>query len=176
VVQSWREVTSGGTRAVRSIYSTNLGTSCFDQANLRKESIQSFFSFFGVGWDSVHWHIDQYSAYCTTSGWHTIVGQSVVWELISKPEVVSLHSPRISHDLTWGRIQSTEVEVTLRLAVSQSACLDIERSCRTYDQILLPVGMLLSEIWGPCGAPSLTRGQVCNLQCNRSMVRVAQNP
>jgi hypothetical protein len=27
-----------------------------------------------------------------------------------------------------------------------------------------------------CGAPSLTRGQVCNLRCNHSMVRVAQNP
>jgi hypothetical protein len=25
-------------------------------------------------------------------------------------------------------------------------------------------------------APSLTRGRVCNLQCNHSMVRVAQNP
>jgi hypothetical protein len=25
-------------------------------------------------------------------------------------------------------------------------------------------------------APSLTRGRVCNLQCNRSIVRVAQNP
>jgi hypothetical protein len=28
-------------------------------------------------------------------------------------------------------------------------------------------------IWG---APSLTRGRVCNLQCNHSIVRVAQNP
>jgi hypothetical protein len=27
-----------------------------------------------------------------------------------------------------------------------------------------------------CGAPSLTRGRDCNLQCNHSMVRVAQNP
>jgi hypothetical protein len=27
-----------------------------------------------------------------------------------------------------------------------------------------------------CGAPSLTRGRVCSLQCNHSMVRVAQNP
>jgi hypothetical protein len=27
-----------------------------------------------------------------------------------------------------------------------------------------------------CGAPSLTRGRVCNLQCNHSMVRAAQNP
>jgi hypothetical protein len=46
----------------------------------------------------------------------------------------------------------------------------------TCDQILLPVGML-SEICGPvCGAPSLKRGRVCNLQCNHSMARVAQNP
>jgi hypothetical protein len=27
-----------------------------------------------------------------------------------------------------------------------------------------------------CGAPSLTRGRVCNLQCNHSVVLVAQNP
>jgi hypothetical protein len=43
----------------------------------------------------------------------------------------------------------------------------------TCDQMLLPVGMLLSCF---CGAPSLTRGRVCNLQCNHTMVRVAQNP
>jgi hypothetical protein len=38
--------------------------------------------------------------------------------------------------------------------------------------------MLLSEICGlvSVGAPSLTRGRVCNLQYNHSMVRVAQNP
>jgi hypothetical protein len=29
---------------------------------------------------------------------------------------------------------------------------------------------------GPYGAPSLTRGRVCNLWCNHSMFRVAQNP
>jgi hypothetical protein len=59
----------------------------------------------------------------------------------------------------------------------QSVCLGIEHPCGTCDQISLPVGMLLSEICGPfCGAPSLTRGRVCNLQCNHSMVRVAQNP
>jgi hypothetical protein len=62
--------------------------------------------------------------------------------------------------------------------VSQSVCLGIEYPCRTCDQILLPVGMLLSEICGlvSVGAPSLTRGRVCNLQCNHSVVRVAQNP
>jgi hypothetical protein len=38
------------------------------------------------------------------------------------------------------------VEVTLRLAVSQSAYLGIEHPCGTCDRILLPVGMLLSEI------------------------------
>jgi hypothetical protein len=41
-----------------------------------------------------------------------------------------------------------EVEVTLRLTVSQSVCLGIEHPCGTCDQILLPVGMLLSEICG----------------------------
>jgi hypothetical protein len=45
-----------------------------------------------------------------------------------------------------------EVEVTLRLtvsqSVSQSVCLGIEYPCKTYDQILFPVGMLLSEICG----------------------------
>jgi hypothetical protein len=39
-------------------------------------------------------------------------------------------------------------EVTLRLTVSQSVCLGIEHPCRTCDQILLPVRMLLSEICG----------------------------
>jgi hypothetical protein len=45
-------------------------------------------------------------------------------------------------------------EVTLRLTVSQSVCLGIEHPCGTCDQILLPVGMLLSEI---CGLVSLGR-------------------
>jgi hypothetical protein len=44
--------------------------------------------------------------------------------------------------------QSREVEVTLRLAVNQSICLGIEHPCATCDPILLPVGMLLSEICG----------------------------
>jgi hypothetical protein len=44
---------------------------------------------------------------------------------------------------------SSKFEVTLRLAVSQSICLGIENPCWTCNQILLPVRMLLSEIWGP---------------------------
>jgi hypothetical protein len=169
-------------------------------------------------------------------------------------------------NLSW----SSKVEVSLRLTVTQSVCLDVEHPCGTCDQISLPVGMLLSEIcglvsvgrplWredesairsvitqcseslttgnhtllshlillqpgGPgsriykskskllfvwqsvntswyraplwdlrpditsywnvavwnlrscfCGAPSLTRARVCNMQCNHSMFRVAQNP
>jgi hypothetical protein len=39
-----------------------------------------------------------------------------------------------------------EVEVTLRLTVSQSVCLGTEHPWGTYDQILLPDGMLLSTI------------------------------
>jgi hypothetical protein len=47
-----------------------------------------------------------------------------------------------------------EVEVTLRLTVSQSVCLGIEYPCWTCDQILFPVEMLLSEI---CGLVSIGR-------------------
>jgi hypothetical protein len=52
---------------------------------------------------------------------------------------------------------------------SQSACLGIEHLCGTCDQILFPVGMLMSEICGhvSMGVPSLIRGRVCNLQCNQ---------
>jgi hypothetical protein len=46
------------------------------------------------------------------------------------------------------RYYFSKVEVTLRLTVNQSACLGIEHPCGTCDQILLPVGMLLSEIYG----------------------------
>jgi hypothetical protein len=147
--------------------------------------------------------------------------------------------------LTRGRVcnlqcnhSMVEVQVTLRLTVSQSVCLGIEYPCGTCDQILLPLGVLVSEICGLisvrrplwredrsaicsvitqwskskllhdcqsvsqyvlalwnlrpditscrnvavcnlrscfCGAPSLTRAPVCNLQCNHSVVRVAQN-
>jgi hypothetical protein len=54
---------------------------------------------------------------------------------------------RIRGGLMW---MKEEEEVTLRLtvsqSVSQSVCLGIEHPCGTCDQILLPVGMLLSEI------------------------------
>jgi hypothetical protein len=39
-------------------------------------------------------------------------------------------------------------EVTLRLTVSQSVCLGIEHACGSCDQILLLVGIFLSEICG----------------------------
>jgi hypothetical protein len=47
-----------------------------------------------------------------------------------------------------------EVKVTLRLTVSQSVCLAIDHPYATCDQILFPVGMLLSEI---CGLVSIGR-------------------
>jgi hypothetical protein len=46
-------------------------------------------------------------------------------------------------------VYGVEVEVTLQLtvgqSVSQSVCLGFEHPCGTYDQILLPVSMFLSE-------------------------------
>jgi hypothetical protein len=57
-----------------------------------------------------------------------------------------------------------EIRVTLRLTVSQSICLRIEYPCGTCDQILFPVGMLLSEICGlvSVGSPLWREdGSVC---------------
>jgi hypothetical protein len=76
--------------------------------------------------------------------------------------------PTVSHSVST----EVEVEVTLWLTVSVSMSW-----CRAHsgicDLILLPVWKLRSCF---CGVPSPTRGQVCNLQCNHSMVRVVQNP
>jgi hypothetical protein len=51
-----------------------------------------------------------------------------------------------------------QVKVTLRLTVSQSVSLGVKS--QAYDQILITVPQFLSCF---CGAPSLTRGQVCHL-------------
>jgi hypothetical protein len=66
----------------------------------------------------------------------------------------------------------SKVEVTLRLTVCQSVCLGVEHPCGTYEQTLLPVGMLLS---GSCclvsvGRPFWREDWIYNLQCNHSMV------
>jgi hypothetical protein len=46
-------------------------------------------------------------------------------------------------------VQSKDnLKVTLRQSVSQSVCLGTEQPCGTCDQILLRVGMLVSEISG----------------------------
>jgi hypothetical protein len=44
--------------------------------------------------------------------------------------------------------KKSQVQVTLLLTVIQSVYLAIEHPCGTWDQILLPVGVLLSEICG----------------------------
>jgi hypothetical protein len=36
--------------------------------------------------------------------------------------------------------------------------------------------VIFATLPSSCRAPSLTRGRVCNLQCNHSLVRVAQDP
>jgi hypothetical protein len=72
-----------------------------------------------------------------------------------------------------------EVEFTLRLTVSQSVSMswyrvplwDLRPDITSYRNVA--VWNLRSCL---CGAPSLTRGRVCNLHCNHAMVQVAQNP
>jgi hypothetical protein len=59
-------------------------------------------------------------------------------------------------------------------SVSQSVSMSWRRAYSgTCDQILLAVGKLRSCF---CGASSLMRGRVCSLQCNHSIVLVAQKP
>jgi hypothetical protein len=72
---------------------------------------------------------------------------------------------------------SIEVEVTLRLKVSQSVCLGVETSLGLVTTCYSCRKVALRKLRSCfCGASSLTRGRVCSLQCNHSMVRVAQNP
>jgi hypothetical protein len=57
-------------------------------------------------------------------------------------------------------ISQVQVQVTLRPTVSRPVCLGVGPSFRAHDQIFIIVGHLRSSCWG---APSLTRGRVCNL-------------
>jgi hypothetical protein len=78
-----------------------------------------------------------------------------------------------------GNWLTTEVEVTLRLTVSQSVSMSWYR-VPLWDLRPDIISCPNVAIWNlrSCiyWAPSLTRGRVFNLQCNHSIVRVAQNP
>jgi hypothetical protein len=81
--------------------------------------------------------------------------------------------PRISLDKV-----KVKVKVTLRLTVSQSVSQYVLVSgtpfgpmTRFYFFLSFVAKLLFSSPW----APSLTRGRVCNLQCNLSVVRVAED-
>jgi hypothetical protein len=115
-------------------------------------------------------------------GWHwswssvTTDGQSISQYLLMSRAHCGAPS------LTRGRVcllsvtvssNSKKFEVTLRLTVSQSVCLCIEHPLGLTSYRYVSVWNLRSYF---CGAPSLVRGPVCNLQCNHSMVRIAQNP
>jgi hypothetical protein len=65
-----------------------------------------------------------------------------------------------------------KVKVTLRLTASQSVCLGVGHPFGAHDQILLFLSFVGKLLFSSPWAPSLTRGRVCNLQCNLSVVRV----
>jgi hypothetical protein len=72
-----------------------------------------------------------------------------------------------------------EVEVTLRLTVSHSERLGIEHTCGTSDQVLLPAGVLLSQI---CGLITVWRplwredgSTICSVICQWSQSRITRN-
>jgi hypothetical protein len=75
--------------------------------------------------------------------------------------------------------RTLKFEVTLRPTVNQLACLGIEHTCGTCDQILLPVRVLLSEI---CGLVSVGRllwwedgSAICNVTTQWSESRKTRN-
>jgi hypothetical protein len=92
-------------------------------------------------------------------------------ELISRLADISHQPATFLHWAMSRDPHNSKFEVTLRLTVSQSVLWDLRldiTSCRN-----IAVWNLLSCF---CGAPCLTREQVCNLQCNHWMVRATQNP
>jgi hypothetical protein len=106
------------------------------------------------------------------SGDWRVLKLKLLYDWRSVSQSVSMSSCRAPF---WGRSQSRSYFTTGSQSVSMSwyrvPMWDLRPdiiSCRN-----VAVWNLRSCIFG---APSLTRGQVCNLQCNHSMVRVAQNP
>jgi hypothetical protein len=105
----------------------------------------------------------------------TLVGLATRYYFLSKCAVWNLRSCIYwAPSLTRGRVSNSKLLYDWRL-VSMSwyraPLWDLRpdiTSCRNV------------AVWNLrccfCGAPSLTRGRLCNLQCNHSMVRVAQNP
>jgi hypothetical protein len=71
---------------------------------------------------------------------------------MTPPTILRCRNNMFAKPLTSNKEWITEV--TLWLTVCQSVCLGIEHPCGTCDQILLPLGMLLSEI---CGIVSVGR-------------------
>jgi hypothetical protein len=74
-----------------------------------------------------------------------------------------------------GSWETDRFRVILRPTVSRPVCLVVWAPFEADDQILnfFECNYFLSS---SCRAPSLTRGRVCNLQCNHSLVRVGQEP
>jgi hypothetical protein len=72
-----------------------------------------------------------------------------------------------------------EVEVNLRLTVSQSVSMSWHRAHLwdlRPDITSCPNVAVSNLLCCFCGALSLKRGRICNLQCNHLIVRVPQNP
>jgi hypothetical protein len=79
---------------------------------------------------------------------------------------------RSSNSLAKSCTVELRVEIILRPTVSRSVRLGIGLPLGTHDQIL-SLSFLYWQLLccSSCRTPSLTRGRVCNLQCNRWVVR-----
>jgi hypothetical protein len=104
------------------------------------------------------------------AGWHS----SQLWESLVLRTSYSAQDGRRLVDDRWSKD-----EVALRLTVGQSVSMSWYRT-PLWDLRPDSTSCRNVAVWNLrscfCGAPSLTKGRVSNLQCNHSMVRVAQNP
>jgi hypothetical protein len=108
----------------------------------------------------------------------------------------------IHRPITYSKDDVSDTGFCLRLQVEPTQVGPIERTSfyrsRSYfttDDLSVSVSWYQAPLWDLrpditscrhvavwklrscfCGAPSLTRGRICTLQCNHLMVRMAQNP
>jgi hypothetical protein len=88
---------------------------------------------------------------------------AIPWQQLLTVQILQPHALRsFLHSILYRTELSTQVKIMLRPMVSRPVCLGIKHPSGAYDQIFITVRQL-RVCW--YGAPALTRGRVCLLQC-----------